>query len=47
VVGDDDSIKIRQMMNITLSVDHRAADGAAAATFINVVKDCLEDPSCL
>ena len=44
VVGDDDSFRIRQMMNITLSTDHRAADGPAAAAFINVVKDCLENP---
>lgn len=47
VVGEDDSFKIRQVMNITLSTDHRAADGAAAAAFINVVKDSLENPASL
>ena len=47
VVGDDDSFRVRQMMNITLSTDHRAADGASAAAFINVVKDSLENPSSL
>ncbi len=47
VATDDGSIKIRQMMNLTLSVDHRAADGSAAAQFINAVKDCLENPASL
>lgn len=45
VAGDDGSIRIRQMMNLTLSVDHRAADGAAGAQFINTVKDSLENPA--
>jgi len=47
VVADDDSFRVRQMMNITLSVDHRAADGAAAAQFINAVRKCLENPASL
>ena len=47
VVGDDKSFRVREMMNITLSTDHRAADGASAAAFINVVKECLENPGSL
>jgi pyruvate dehydrogenase E2 component (dihydrolipoamide acetyltransferase) len=36
-------IKIRSMMKITLSSDHRLVDGALAARFINRIKDLLED----
>lgn len=39
----DDKIVIRQMMKMTLSVDHRLIDGALAAQFINAVKAKLED----
>jgi 2-oxoisovalerate dehydrogenase E2 component (dihydrolipoyl transacylase) len=37
-----DSIAIRQMMNLSLSFDHRVLDGAEAATFIQDVKCGLE-----
>jgi len=39
----DGKIKIRAMMNITLSSDHRLVDGAVAALFGNRVKSMLED----
>lgn len=39
----DDQIVIRQMMKMTLSVDHRLVDGALAAQFINAIKQKLED----
>jgi len=39
----DDKIVIRQMMKMTLSVDHRLVDGALAAQFINAIKAKLED----
>lgn len=42
IVGDDDTISIKPIMNITLSVDHRIVDGAAAAKFINKIKENLE-----
>ena len=35
--------KIRSIMNITLSVDHRIVDGTVAATFVSGVKSKLED----
>jgi pyruvate dehydrogenase E2 component (dihydrolipoamide acetyltransferase) len=38
------SIQIRDMMNITLSADHRIIDGALAARFVNHVKHGLENP---
>ena len=44
-VNDEDEIEIRSRMNITCSFDHRAADGAVGAKFINVVKGYLENPS--
>ncbi|MFA7172442.1 MAG: dihydrolipoamide acetyltransferase family protein [Kiritimatiellia bacterium] len=36
-------IKIRTIMAMTLSVDHRIVDGAIAAQFINAIKAKLED----
>lgn len=45
VATDEDEIEIRSMMNITCSFDHRVADGAVGAKFINVVKGYLENPS--
>lgn len=40
----DGEIKIRKMMNLTLSADHRAVDGVIAARFLNRVKTLLEKP---
>lgn len=45
VATDEDEIEIRSRMNITCSFDHRVADGAVGAKFINVVKDYLENPT--
>ena len=40
----DGRLAVREMMTMTLSIDHRAVDGALAARFINAVKDGLEHP---
>ena len=40
----DGEIKIAQMMQATLSTDHRVADGAQAAEFLVEVKRVLENP---
>jgi pyruvate dehydrogenase E2 component (dihydrolipoamide acetyltransferase) len=40
----DDSIALRPIMNITLSIDHRSLDGMQGAKFLALVKDCLEQP---
>ena len=40
----DDEIKIRLMMPLSLSYDHRLIDGAAAARFLNEVKNFLQVP---
>ena len=40
----DGQIVIRSMMNIRLSGDHRAIDGAVGAEFINELKNLLEAP---
>lgn len=37
-------IELRPMMNLTISVDHRLVDGAAAARFLAELKDTLENP---
>ena len=40
----DDEIKIRLMMPLSLSYDHRLIDGAAAARFLNEFKNFLQVP---
>ncbi len=37
-------IKIRPMMYLALTYDHRIIDGKEAVTFLVRVKDALEDP---
>ena len=41
----NDQIEVRLMMPLSLSYDHRLVDGAAAARFLNEVKDLLQNPS--
>lgn len=45
VVMEDDSIKPRLMMPLSLSYDHRLVDGGTAARFLNDVIGYLEAPS--
>ena len=42
VVTDDDSIAIRQMMNIVIGFDHRVVDGSTAASFLTTVRNWLQ-----
>jgi 2-oxoglutarate dehydrogenase E2 component (dihydrolipoamide succinyltransferase) len=42
VIGDD--IKVRPMMYVALSYDHRVVDGREAVSFLVAVKDRLEAP---
>jgi pyruvate dehydrogenase E2 component (dihydrolipoamide acetyltransferase) len=44
-VPDNGNILVRKMMNMTLSVDHKVANGAYAAQFLDFVRNLLEDPS--
>ncbi|MHA1713988.1 MAG: dihydrolipoamide acetyltransferase family protein [Candidatus Ranarchaeia archaeon] len=41
----DDDIRIRQVLPLSLSFDHRIADGAEAARFTNTLKEYLERPA--
>ena len=43
-VAENSEIKIKPMMNITLSYDHRVVDGALAAQFLIRVKKLMECP---
>lgn len=43
-VVKDDQIVARTMMTVTLSADHRAVDGAVAATFLGTLRQLLEEP---
>ncbi|MCB1155321.1 2-oxo acid dehydrogenase subunit E2, partial [bacterium] len=42
VIGDE--IKIRPMMYVALSYDHRIVDGKEAVTFLVRLKECIENP---
>lgn len=46
VVRHDTVVK-GKTLNLTLSVDHRVIDGAAAAAFLQILKKILENPSIL
>jgi len=46
-VPDSGNILVRKMMNMTLSVDHKVANGAYAAQFLDYTRKLLEDPSSL
>jgi pyruvate dehydrogenase E2 component (dihydrolipoamide acetyltransferase) len=41
----DGSIEVRPMLTMTLTVDHRAVDGAAGADFLRTVKQFVEEPA--
>jgi pyruvate dehydrogenase E2 component (dihydrolipoamide acetyltransferase) len=43
-VARDGEVVVRPMMTMTLTVDHRAVDGAPAAEFLGTVKSMLEEP---
>jgi pyruvate/2-oxoglutarate dehydrogenase complex dihydrolipoamide acyltransferase (E2) component len=44
-VPDDGGAAIRKLMSMTLSVDHKVANGAYAAQFLDFVRKLLEDTS--
>ncbi|MFO1402592.1 MAG: dihydrolipoyllysine-residue succinyltransferase [Steroidobacteraceae bacterium] len=43
-VAVDGEVKIRPMMYLAVSYDHRIIDGREAVQFLVTIKDCLEDP---
>jgi pyruvate dehydrogenase E2 component (dihydrolipoamide acetyltransferase) len=44
-VARDGQVVVRPMLTLTLTVDHRAVDGAEAADFLRTVKTFLEEPA--
>jgi pyruvate dehydrogenase E2 component (dihydrolipoamide acetyltransferase) len=42
VVGEEKKIEVRDIMKVTLSVDHRVVDGSDGAAFVNLIKKNLE-----
>ena len=44
-VARDGAVEIRPTMAMTLTVDHRAVDGAEGADFLRTVKQFVEDPA--
>ncbi|SFE41778.1 dihydrolipoamide acetyltransferase family protein [Alteribacillus iranensis] len=44
VVTEKDEIVVRPMMNISMSFDHRVADGGTAVSFTNRLAEILENP---
>ena len=39
-----DQVKIRPMMYVALTYDHRLIDGREAVTFLRKIKSAIEDP---
>ncbi|RLI17091.1 2-oxo acid dehydrogenase subunit E2 [Candidatus Bathyarchaeota archaeon] len=46
-VADGEEVKIKPMMTLSLSFDHRIVDGAPAAEFLRKIKEILENPTVL
>jgi len=46
-IAFDGQVVLRPLMHVSISVDHRAVDGAVAARFLGAVKKQLEDPASL
>jgi pyruvate dehydrogenase E2 component (dihydrolipoyllysine-residue acetyltransferase) len=44
-VARDGQVVVRPLLTLTLTVDHRAVDGAEGADFLRTVKQFLEDPA--
>jgi len=44
IVNENDEIVVASMMTLSLSFDHRIADGALAAQLLKLIKNYLEDP---
>jgi pyruvate/2-oxoglutarate dehydrogenase complex dihydrolipoamide acyltransferase (E2) component len=42
-----DKIRVRDIMYLSISLDHRVVDGAVAARFMNRVVELLQDPKLL
>jgi pyruvate dehydrogenase E2 component (dihydrolipoamide acetyltransferase) len=40
----DGRVEVRQVLRLTLSIDHRVVDGATGARFLGRLKDALEQP---
>ena len=47
IVNEQDEIVVRSMMNISMSFDHRVADGATAVAFTNKLSSLIEKPNLL
>ena len=44
---EGDKIVVKDLMNLSVSVDHRVVDGYDAARFVADIKDSLESPGLL
>jgi pyruvate dehydrogenase E2 component (dihydrolipoamide acetyltransferase) len=43
----NDAPQIREVMNMSITLDHRVMDGLVGAQFLQYLKDLLEDPNLL
>ncbi|MGA1608795.1 MAG: 2-oxo acid dehydrogenase subunit E2, partial [Planctomycetota bacterium] len=44
VIDESGAIVPGHVMYLSVSIDHRIVDGATGARWMNVIKDCLENP---
>jgi pyruvate dehydrogenase E2 component (dihydrolipoamide acetyltransferase) len=42
-----DQVTVGTAMALTLSIDHRAVDGAVAAAFLTAPRELIEEPLCI
>jgi pyruvate dehydrogenase E2 component (dihydrolipoamide acetyltransferase) len=47
VVSEHRQTRVAKVLRATLSIDHRALDGVAGATFLSALRARLEQPACL
>ncbi len=45
VINDEGEVVPGRVMYLSVSIDHRIVDGATGARWMNVIKECLEEPS--
>jgi pyruvate dehydrogenase E2 component (dihydrolipoamide acetyltransferase) len=47
LIMEDDVVKQKDFMDVSLAVDHRIIDGAEGAVYLNKFKEILEQPELL
>jgi pyruvate dehydrogenase E2 component (dihydrolipoamide acetyltransferase) len=46
-VAEGDQVVVKPLMKVTMSCDHRVIDGATGASFLQTLKEMLEEPAAI